>query len=76
MTYTVAIVDEGLLGLTNFRTPDLHDHFYKREALGVATWDLFDHVVGAYGGELERLLALGGGDTDLQPERQERKRFP
>ncbi len=76
MFYTVAVVDEGLLGLTSFKTPHLHDHFYKREALGVSTWDLFDHVVGAYGGELERLLALGGGDTDLQPEKQERKRFP
>ena len=76
MTYTVAVVDEGLLGLTNFKTPNLRDHFYKREALGVSTWDLFDDVVGAYGGELERLLALGGGLEDIQPEKQERKRFP
>ena len=35
MNYTLAIVDEGLLGLTNFKTPNLHDEFYKREALGV-----------------------------------------
>ncbi len=76
MNYTVAVVDEGLLGLTGFKTPNLHDHFYKREALGIATWDLFDDVVGAYGGELERLLALGGGDGgDIEQER-ERKRFP
>ena len=76
MTYTLAVVDEGLLGLTHFRTPDLHAHFYRREALGVTTWDLFDHVVGAYGGELERLLALGGGaDADIEPE-SDRKRFP
>src|SRR6185295_12443712 len=44
MNYTLAIVDEGLLGLTNFRTPNLHGEFYKREALGVSTWDLFDDV--------------------------------
>jgi uncharacterized protein YfaS (alpha-2-macroglobulin family) len=77
MTYTLALVDEGLLGLTRFQTPDLHAAFYAREALGVRTWDLFDFVVGAYGGELERLLALGGGGS-LEPVEQQKKRrrFP
>src|ERR1700749_4785001 len=51
MTYTVAIVDEGLLDLTNFKTPNPHEAFYAREALGVKTWDLFDYVIGAYGGD-------------------------
>ena len=75
MTYTLAVVDEGLLGLTSFQTPDLHDHFYSREALGISTWDVFDEVAGAYGAELERLLALGGDEAvDLQDE--ERSRFP
>lgn len=77
MTYTVALVDEGLLGLTGFKTPDLHAHFYRKEALGVLTWDLFDQVAGAYGGELERLLALGGGEEgDALDAGQEQKRFP
>ncbi|QJD97783.1 hypothetical protein HH214_18835 [Mucilaginibacter robiniae] len=60
MTYTIAIVDEGILDLTNFKTPDPHDAFYAREALGVKTWDLFDYVIGAYGGGLERILSIGG----------------
>ncbi|MDH5179069.1 MAG: MG2 domain-containing protein [Gammaproteobacteria bacterium] len=77
MTYTLAVVDEGLLGLTAFRTPDLHSHFYRKEALGIMTWDLFDNVVGAYGGQLERLLALGGDDSDEEKEsKKSRKRFP
>ena len=77
MTYTLAIVDEGLLGLTGYKTPDLHDQFYKKEALGVSTWDLFDYVAGAYGGELERLLALGGDDSAASGENKEaKKRFP
>jgi len=77
MNYTIAVVDEGLLGLTNFRTPDLHAYFYQKEALGVRTWDLFDEVAGAYGGELERLLALGG-DADAGEDDKDRKkrRFP
>ncbi len=77
MTYTVAIVDEGLLGLTGFKTPDLHRRFYKKEALGVNSWDLFDEVTGAYSAELERLLALGGGDSgDEDTGKKDRKRFP
>jgi len=77
MTYTVAVVDEGLLGLTRFKTPDLHKQFYKKEAHGVMTWDLYDYVVGAYGGKLERLLALGGGvDSEENSEKKDKKRFP
>lgn len=77
MTYTLAVVDEGLLGLTNFRTPRLHSEFYRREALGVRSWDIYDDVVGAYGGALERLLALGGSDSGVDNNaNKERKRFP
>ncbi len=77
MTYTLAVVDEGLLSLTSFRTPDLHADFFRREALGVRTWDVFDDVIGAYGTELERLLALGGSDPGaLQAARREQSRFP
>ncbi|MBI4802238.1 MAG: hypothetical protein HY796_06905 [Elusimicrobia bacterium] len=77
MDYTLAVVDEGLLGLTNFRTPDLHGHFYKKEALGITTWDLYDYVVGAYGAELERLLALGGDEgLEKGPKKEDQRRFP
>ncbi len=77
MNYTLAVVDEGLLGLTSFKTPSLHGEFYKREALGVATWDLFDDVAGAYGGQLDRLLALGGSDASSPVNPDEAKsRFP
>ena len=60
MTYTLAIVDEGLLDITNYKTPDPHAAFYAREALGVKSWDLFDYVIGAWGGDLERILTIGG----------------
>jgi uncharacterized protein YfaS (alpha-2-macroglobulin family) len=64
MDYTIAIVDEGLLDLTRFKTPDPWSALYAREALGVKTWDLFDMVMGAYGAELSRILAIGG-DGDI-----------
>ena len=56
MTYSIAIVDEGLLDLTSFKTPDPHDYFYAKEALGVKSWDLYDYVIGAWGSNLERIL--------------------
>ena len=69
MTYAVAIVDEGLLDLTRFKTPDPHNTFYAREALGVKSFDMFDYVIGAWGGDLERILTIGG-DIDAGPVKQ------
>lgn len=60
MTYTIAVVDEGLLDLTRFKTPDAWNSFYAREALGVKTWDMYDMVMGAYGGKLAQIFAIGG----------------
>jgi uncharacterized protein YfaS (alpha-2-macroglobulin family) len=76
MSYTLAVVDEGLLGLTRFTTPNLWDAFYRREALGVRTWDAFDLVAGAYGASLERLLAIGGGDEAEAGGGRKANRFP
>ena len=66
MTYTIAVVDEGLLDLTRYKTPNPWNHFYAREALGVKTWDLFDHVIGAYGAKVENILTIGG-DMAINP---------
>src|SRR5690606_14865149 len=60
-----AVVDEGLLDITKFQTPKPWERFYSREALGVRTWDIFDHVIGAFGSRLERVLTIGG-DADLE----------
>jgi len=77
MSYTLAVVDEGLLGLTSFKTPDLHRHFYKKEALGIKTWDLYDQVVGAYSGNLNKMIALGGGDeAEIDNDSDKKRRFP
>ena len=69
MTYCVAIVDEGLLDLTRFKTPDPHSAFYAREALGVKSFDMFDYVIGAWSGGLERILTIGG-DAEGGPVKQ------
>lgn len=75
MTYTLAIVDEGLLDLTNFSTPDPHRYFYAREALGVKTYDLFDFVAGAYGAQLEKAFAVGGDQDKVATGKKQANRF-
>lgn len=75
MTYTLAIVDEGLLDLTRFKTPDPWKHFYAREALGVRTWDVYDQVIGAFGRQIARVLALGGSDDAGPAENAKANRF-
>jgi len=62
MAFTLAVVDEGLIDLTNFQTPDPWKTFNAREALGVNTWDIYDYIVGAYGGRIEQLFSIGGDD--------------
>ncbi len=63
MTYTLAIVDEGLLDLTGFKTPNAWNHFYAKEALGVRTWDLYDRVLSANTGMFGTLLSIGGDEA-------------
>ncbi|MBO3698558.1 alpha-2-macroglobulin [Roseivirga sp. E12] len=75
MTYTIAVVDEGLLDITRFRTPDPWNTFFARQALGVKTWDVYDDVIGAYNGDLSRLLALGGDGSAARPEKVKANRF-
>ena len=76
MTYTLAIVDEGLLDLTAFKTPDPWGRMNKVEALGVKTWDLFDDVVGALNGRLTPLSAIGGDEDAVRSARKDNRFNP
>ena len=75
MTYTLAVVDEGLLGLTRFQTPNLHDAFFSKEALAVRTFDLYRYVLSSLGGEFGQALATGGDGTTTSPEDRKANRF-
>jgi uncharacterized protein YfaS (alpha-2-macroglobulin family) len=75
MAYTVAVVDEGLLGLTRFNLPNPRNTFYAREASILKSWDLFRDIIGAYAGKLETLLAIGGGDDGILETNKDTQRF-
>ena len=75
MAYTLAIVDEGLLDLTRFKTPDPWQSFNAREALGVSTYDMYNYVLGAYGGRIEQMFSIGGGDEGEEGKKNTVNRF-
>ena len=58
---TVAAVDEGILQLTNFQTPDAHGFFFRQRGLDTDTLDLYSAVLP----EVESATgssSTGGGD--------------
>lgn len=75
MTYTIAVVDEGLLDLTRFQTPDIHNAFYSRQSLGVKTFDIYDYVIGAYSGSVNNIYEIGGDDAAQNGKKNKANRF-
>lgn len=71
--FTLAVVDEGLLDLTNFKTPDPWDSFYQKLRLGVSTHDLFAYVIGVNKGDVFKTFSVGG-DLDYRINQQEMKK--
>lgn len=74
MTYTIAIVDEGLLDITNYATPQPWKAMNRHEALGVSTRDIYDDVLGAFGAKFPSVLSIGG-DEALRRAAGKEKRF-
>src|SRR5574344_484871 len=75
MTYTLAVVDEGLLGLTAFKAPQLRGEFYKKEASQLLNGDIYRYVMNAYSGKLETLISIGGSEDGADDRNRSAMRF-
>lgn len=60
--YTVAVVDEGILNITNFETPNPWKYFYEKEALQISYFDNYSEIIGKTFGKINRILKTGGDD--------------
>ncbi len=76
-SYTLAIVDEGLLDLTRFQTPNPWKFFYRKLAHGFTMIDNLDEVVGALLPHVDALFKLGGDESQSGGNRNPKgRRFP
>jgi len=75
MAYTIAIVDEGLLDITQFKTPQPWDFFFAKEALNIKTWDMYRDIFHRFFGEYTSLLAVGGDESILISPQAKAQRF-
>ncbi len=78
-TVTVAVVDEGLLDLTSFETPDPWAFFFAKERLSVASFDVYGSVIGAIWGSIDRRFSIGGDEDSYRKGQSgpvKARRFP
>ncbi|HPE89152.1 MAG TPA: MG2 domain-containing protein [Spirochaetales bacterium] len=76
MTYTLAAVEEGLLGITRYVAPNPWNEFYKKEASQLRSFDLYKDVAGAYSGKLQTLISIGGSEFGDAGGTRKISRFP
>lgn len=63
---TLSAVDNGVLQVSSFKTPDPYDHFYSKKALQVNGYDLYPLLLP----EVRGRLSSTGGDGDLSMEKR------
>lgn len=61
---TVMLVDETVLGLTGYRSPDPWSFFTERRMLGMETFDLYNLIIAPEDEQTQLLTAGGGGALD------------
>lgn len=62
VTYTLAVVDEGLINLTNFKTPSPWNYFYAKTKLGIQNYDTYDYIINKTTGRIEKIYSIGGDE--------------
>ncbi|HQO10069.1 MAG TPA: MG2 domain-containing protein [Clostridiales bacterium] len=58
--FTISVVDEGLLSITDFISPDAWKHFFGKLRLGTTFYDLYGLVIGANKGPVSNTFSIGG----------------
>ncbi|MFO0724294.1 MAG: alpha-2-macroglobulin [Myxococcota bacterium] len=61
---TLAAVDEGILRITNFQSPDPFAFFTRRRRLGITSYDMFEDVLPEVEGRASAIVRAAGGDAE------------
>lgn len=62
VTYTLALVDEGLLNLTDFKTPSPYNHFYAKTKYNIRNYDTYDYIIAKIDGAVRNSYSIGGDE--------------
>ena len=81
--FTIAVVDEGILAITDFKKPDPESYFYAKERYFINNYDTYDLIIDMIKGIAHNRIAIGGGDyrTNVKlaekmfPDSPEKRRF-
>ncbi len=63
---TVAAIDEGILQLTDFPSPDAHGYFFGRKRLAIETYDIYSAVLP----EIQATQSTAAGDVEAGRKRR------
>ncbi|HWR32451.1 MAG TPA: MG2 domain-containing protein, partial [Chitinophagaceae bacterium] len=63
---TLSAVDNGVLQISDFKTPDPYDYFYQKKALQVSAFDLYPLLFA----EVRARLSSTGGDGEMSMEKR------
>jgi uncharacterized protein YfaS (alpha-2-macroglobulin family) len=63
---TLAAVDNGVLQVSDFKTPDPYGYFYQKKALGVQAYDMYPLLFA----EVRARRSSTGGDGDLELQKR------
>ncbi|MGZ8553763.1 MAG: alpha-2-macroglobulin family protein, partial [Chitinophagaceae bacterium] len=63
---TLSAVDNGVLQVSDFKTPDPYDYFYQKKALQVAAFDLYPLLFD----EVRAKLSSSGGDGEMSMDKR------
>lgn len=72
--FTIAVVDEGLLDITAFKTPNPWTHFFQKLAAKLSLYDNYSEVIDRPYGAVHQILKVGG-DEALMDEMARRRRL-
>ncbi len=71
---TLAAVDDGVLGLTGYKSPNPQAHFLGKRRLGLALRDVYGQFIDAAGSAIGRVRS--GGDADLNQDANQLANLP
>lgn len=72
--FTIAVVDEGLLDITAYKTPNPWTHFFQKLAAKLTLYDNYTQIIDRPYGAVHQILKVGG-DEALFDEMARRRRL-